>query len=60
MEDVEHLDEKQILGRTKGPKDGRLHVCVCLYLVVCMHVCVFISDCVCAIVCVCLCTRVHI
>lgn len=42
MEDVDHLDEKQILGGTKGPKDGHLHVCVC----------VFISGSVCACVCV--------
>lgn len=32
MEDVDHLDEKQILGGTKGPKDGHLHVCVCVYI----------------------------
>lgn len=57
MEDVDHLDDKQILGGTKGPKDGYLHVC--LYLVVCVHVCVFISGRVCAIVCVCVCTSVH-
>lgn len=54
MEDVDHLDEKQILGGTKGPKNGRLHVCVCLYLVVCMYVCVCVQLCafVCAHVCI--------
>lgn len=60
MEDVEHLDEKQILGRTKGPKDGRLHVCVCLYLVVCMHVCVCLYLTVCVQLCVFVCAHVCI